>query len=381
MRPPSPPSTEAAPDAQDPATGEPADPSVDQPATDQPATDADDAVDVPADEPVAGDDVVSDDAADEPGEQLPSGEGDAGEGATGAPVDRGHGRRGRRDGGCRRHRRGRAGRRGPPRASLRTRVRPRPTRASPGQARRCAPPRAAGRPRLMWRRTQQGDTHMHDAADVQDAKAARSTDACRAPVLYVVVPCYNEQEVLPVTSKMFRDEVAHLVSLGKVSPESRILFVDDGSADATWGIVCDLSRDDPVFRGISPLAQPRTPERPARRPHGGARSLRHIHQHRLRRPGRRPRDGADGRRVRRRMRGGVRRALRPRRATRASSVTRPRRTIACWACSAWRWSTTTPTIACLSRRVHDELARFEDGQPLLEGHGSARGLQVDERVL
>lgn len=92
---------------------------------------------------------------------------------------------------------------------------------------------------------------MHDAADVQDTKAARSTDAYRAPVLYVVVPCYNEQEVLPVTSKMFRDEVAHLVGLGKVSPESRILFVDDGSTDATWGIVCDLSRGDPVFRGIS----------------------------------------------------------------------------------------------------------------------------------
>ena len=71
------------------------------------------------------------------------------------------------------------------------------------------------------------------------------------PILYIVIPCYNEQEVLPITAPLFRKQIATLVEKEKISPESRILFVNDGSRDNTWQIICDLARQDPVFRGIS----------------------------------------------------------------------------------------------------------------------------------
>ena len=53
------------------------------------------------------------------------------------------------------------------------------------------------------------------------------------PMLCIVVPCYNEEEVLPQSSRVLAHVVASLVSAGKVSPESRVLLVDDGSHDAT----------------------------------------------------------------------------------------------------------------------------------------------------
>ena len=49
------------------------------------------------------------------------------------------------------------------------------------------------------------------------------------PILYIVIPCYNEEAVLPVTSGMFLDKINQLAGEGKVSPDSRILFVNDGS--------------------------------------------------------------------------------------------------------------------------------------------------------
>lgn len=71
------------------------------------------------------------------------------------------------------------------------------------------------------------------------------------PVLYIVIPCYNEQAVLPLTAPLFRQEICLLVEKKKISPESRVLFVNDGSKDETWQIICDLAKRDPVFRGIS----------------------------------------------------------------------------------------------------------------------------------
>ena len=71
------------------------------------------------------------------------------------------------------------------------------------------------------------------------------------PVLYIVIPCYNEQEVLPITAPLFRQEITTLVEKEKIHPDSRILFVNDGSRDNTWEIICNLSRQDPVFKGIS----------------------------------------------------------------------------------------------------------------------------------
>lgn len=70
------------------------------------------------------------------------------------------------------------------------------------------------------------------------------------PILYIVIPCYNEEEVLPVTSGMFRDEICDLIEKDKISSESRVLFVDDGSKDSTWQIISSLALEDPVFTGI-----------------------------------------------------------------------------------------------------------------------------------
>ncbi len=71
-----------------------------------------------------------------------------------------------------------------------------------------------------------------------------------APVLYIVVPCYNEQAVLPQTAPMFREKLRELTERGKISEESRVLFVNDGSKDDTWKIITDLAAQDPHFQGI-----------------------------------------------------------------------------------------------------------------------------------
>ena len=72
----------------------------------------------------------------------------------------------------------------------------------------------------------------------------------QAPKLTIVIPCYNEEKTLPVTSPMFVNELEELVSSGRVSPDSRILLVDDGSSDATWQAIRDLAKGDPRFIGI-----------------------------------------------------------------------------------------------------------------------------------
>lgn len=71
------------------------------------------------------------------------------------------------------------------------------------------------------------------------------------PVLYIVIPCYNEQEVLPITAPMFLDKLKSLCDQGLVSDSSRILFVNDGSRDGTWDIIKALSDADEHFAGIS----------------------------------------------------------------------------------------------------------------------------------
>ena len=71
------------------------------------------------------------------------------------------------------------------------------------------------------------------------------------PVLYIIIPCYNEQEVLPITAPMFLEKLKALVAADKISADSRILFVNDGSRDDTWQIIQKLSREEPRFPGIS----------------------------------------------------------------------------------------------------------------------------------
>lgn len=68
--------------------------------------------------------------------------------------------------------------------------------------------------------------------------------------LYVIIPCYNEEQVLPITAYQFQEELIKLIEKNKISEESRILFVDDGSKDNTWEIIKKLSKEDAHFKGI-----------------------------------------------------------------------------------------------------------------------------------
>lgn len=71
------------------------------------------------------------------------------------------------------------------------------------------------------------------------------------PTLFIVIPCYNEEEVLPITAPMFLKKLLSLVQAGKIADSSRIMFVNDGSRDRTWEIISELSRSDEYYIGIS----------------------------------------------------------------------------------------------------------------------------------
>lgn len=68
--------------------------------------------------------------------------------------------------------------------------------------------------------------------------------------LYLVIPCYNEEAVLPETSRRLKEKYTALMEAGKIGRDSRIVFVNDGSKDKTWDMICDLHAADPIFRGI-----------------------------------------------------------------------------------------------------------------------------------
>ncbi len=71
------------------------------------------------------------------------------------------------------------------------------------------------------------------------------------PTLYIVIPCYNEEEVLPITAPMFLGKLKELADSGRISDESRVLLVDDGSKDKTWEIINSFAETDVHFKGIS----------------------------------------------------------------------------------------------------------------------------------
>ncbi len=68
--------------------------------------------------------------------------------------------------------------------------------------------------------------------------------------LYIVVPCYNEAECLPLTAPVFLRKLKDLIAAGTVTAESRVLLVDDGSSDGTWELICSLHREDALFSGL-----------------------------------------------------------------------------------------------------------------------------------
>ncbi len=69
-------------------------------------------------------------------------------------------------------------------------------------------------------------------------------------ILFMVVPCYNEEAVLPETTHRLREKFSALIQQELISPQSRIVYVDDGSKDKTWEIICDTHRQDRLFRGV-----------------------------------------------------------------------------------------------------------------------------------
>lgn len=72
----------------------------------------------------------------------------------------------------------------------------------------------------------------------------------KRPILYIVIPCYNEEEVLPITSSKIIDKIHNLINKKKISTKSKICFVDDGSKDNTWNIVCELNTNNKLVSGI-----------------------------------------------------------------------------------------------------------------------------------
>lgn len=79
--------------------------------------------------------------------------------------------------------------------------------------------------------------------------ALRRRGCNKHTVLYIVVPCYNEEAVLPIIAPMFLRKLRDLSVAGRISPDSRVLFVNDGSKDKTWEIICSLTRQDLHYLG------------------------------------------------------------------------------------------------------------------------------------
>ena len=71
------------------------------------------------------------------------------------------------------------------------------------------------------------------------------------PNLWIIIPCYNEEKVLPITAPLFLKQLTHMIDEGKISDDSRILFVNDGSKDSTWDIIQKLSQENKYFLGMS----------------------------------------------------------------------------------------------------------------------------------
>ena len=99
-------------------------------------------------------------------------------------------------------------------------------------------------------------------ADPTHSQIPDEVSQVRKPlVLFLVIPCYREQEQLPITTPILERKMGSLIDAKMISQSSRILFVDDGSQDHTWQVIEGLHRDNPpLFHGIR-LAQPRSPER------------------------------------------------------------------------------------------------------------------------
>ena len=71
------------------------------------------------------------------------------------------------------------------------------------------------------------------------------------PILYIVIPCYNEEKVLPYTNPMFVEKIESLINTGAVHPSSKVMYVNDGSKDATWSLIQQYANENAHIVGIS----------------------------------------------------------------------------------------------------------------------------------
>ena len=101
----------------------------------------------------------------------------------------------------------------------------------------------------------------------------------RENILYVVIPCYNEEEVLPETARQLKEKMTSLMERGLIARDSRIVFVNDGSKDRTWPIIRELHEQDPLYAGVNLTPEPGPSERPAGGPDDGKGRLRYHHFH------------------------------------------------------------------------------------------------------
>lgn len=77
-----------------------------------------------------------------------------------------------------------------------------------------------------------------------------NTKSASASILYIVIPCYNEEEVLDEAAKRLIRKLQELIVSEKIGAQSRILFVDDGSKDRTWSLICNLHKSNKLVKGI-----------------------------------------------------------------------------------------------------------------------------------
>lgn len=92
---------------------------------------------------------------------------------------------------------------------------------------------------------------------VSGASNGKNEENRRCPVIYCVLPCFNEEEGLETTAEVLKKKVGALLGAGSINRKSRILFVDDGSLDATWTIIARLHASDPLLFGGIKLAHNR----------------------------------------------------------------------------------------------------------------------------
>ena len=86
---------------------------------------------------------------------------------------------------------------------------------------------------------------------IQLRNAESRREVHKTDTLYLVIPCYNEEEVLPETARQLLEKMQSLMTAGKIMEKSRIVFVNDGSKDRTWELIQKFHAENPIYQGIS----------------------------------------------------------------------------------------------------------------------------------